>query len=143
MCASLLDLQIASSSVRSWPARPAMGAGSRIDQLCSDPNAIAAGVGYSSRRYRTPHPRPICRRSAEVPLYRNDELRAITNNLRSATTPRDDVFHDAVGEVLLIEVPAQVIEGQDGNRWLVRKTRLGACPAATVDAGWLEIVERL
>ena len=32
-----------------------------------------------------------------------------------------DVFHDAIGEILLLRVGAEVLEGQHGNRGIVRE----------------------
>src|SRR5262249_2226934 len=48
--------------------------------------------------------------------------RRVSRNHEQRTEPRqlrDDVFGDAVAEVLLLWIAAQVGEGQDSNRWLV------------------------
>jgi hypothetical protein len=51
----------------------------------------------------------------------NDELRAITKNQRNLDKACDDVFGNAVGEIILLRIAAHVGEGKDGNRGPIRQ----------------------
>jgi hypothetical protein len=48
-------------------------------------------------------------------------LRATTKQPLDARKPHEDVLDNAVGEVFLLWIPAQILKCQDSNRRLIRQ----------------------
>jgi hypothetical protein len=70
-------------------------------------------------------------------IARDDE------ELRELRQCRDDVFRDAVGEILLLRVAAHVGEGQDGNRQARQDGLFGRWGRCVLRLHWLADFERV
>ena len=95
---------------------PEVRAGRGVDELRGNPTRLPARRIEPSSTERTPRSRPTARTSTERPLKVKLELRAITSQAGDLRQVGDDVFADAVGEVLLLRVARHVGERQNGNR---------------------------
>ena len=123
------------SATRSWRAKTSSSVSSkRSDQIWAP---VAASVRLTMMRTRCPsehaavedvtHPEPAAGLlgvdglafEAQRRAARNDEDRA------DAAERRDHLVHHAFDEVLLVDIPAEVGEGQQGDGRLVRQRRRG------------------
>jgi hypothetical protein len=106
------------------PVRPQMRAGRRLDQLTGDAQPV---VGLARASFEdVSHAElaadlPYVDRAAlvgEGRIARDDE------QSRKARERRDDVLDHAVGKVV-VQVAAEILERQDGDRGLIRQGRQG------------------
>ncbi|MNF62334.1 hypothetical protein D3C84_440130 [compost metagenome] len=105
--------------------RPDMRAGRRVYELPGDAHLVA-GFAHATFQH-VAHAELLAdfldvHRPAlvgEARIARDDEQPADTRQ------GGDDVLHHAVGEIFLLRIAAQVLEGQDGDGGLVRKDERG------------------
>ena len=100
---------------------PEMPATRSIDQLSGDANPVAGLADAAFEREA----------DAEFPAYLgNVERLALVDEGRVARDDeqsghlrqiRDDVLADAIAEILLLRIPAHIVEGEDDDRRLVRQ----------------------
>src|SRR3977135_1586907 len=74
-----------------------------------------------SRAYLTPNSRPTSCTFGDLPLYAKVEFRSMAKRSRSRERIGDKILSDAVVEVLLLRVAAQVGEGHHRDRRNVRQ----------------------
>ncbi|MNI43108.1 hypothetical protein D3C73_974280 [compost metagenome] len=101
--------------------RPDMRPACRVDQLPGNaqPVPVLAHAAFEHIAHAQFLADALCVHDlalvGEARIARNDEQPADTRQ------GGDDVLHDAIGEILLLRIAAQVLEGQDGDRGFVRQ----------------------
>src|SRR5262245_58389943 len=108
------------------PLGPQMIAGFRFDQLACNPHALT-GSSYASLE-DMPHAKfaSDLLHIDESPLV--DERRSSRDDKEPSVMRKggNDVFCNAIREILLLGITAHVREREHRNRWLVRKRKLAA-----------------
>ncbi|MNF84439.1 hypothetical protein D3C84_668000 [compost metagenome] len=117
-----LILQLEDVVERAFEAlRPEVRSGRRIDQLPGDAHPVT-GPAHAAFQHVT-HAELLAD-TLDVHGAAFVREAGIARDHEQPTDPRqgsDDVLHHAVGEIFLLRVAAQVLEGQDGDRGFVRQ----------------------
>ena len=100
-----------------------MRCGRRVDELAGDANPIS-GLAHAAFEH-------VADAELATDLLHVDgatlvgEARIAGDHEQAmkARQGRDDLFDDAVREIDLLGIAAQILERQDGDRWLVRQRR--------------------
>ena len=115
---------------------PKIGPGASIDELRRDANAVRRLAHTSFHDVAHAQLTPNLLHVDRAPLVGEARIARDDEQPAHARQRRDDVLDDAVGEVFLLRITAQVLERQNGDRRRVRK-RQSRCSAG---ADWFRLI---